>query len=200
MDANKLLLDARKQNETYLLKLFIELLNRGCIIEVNHEFGYVTKYLPECLVLINLNMQNKCNYIIKAISNDKMIAIKNDIFYNDVENKIVFNHCCLSPLFTIEINVILSSNFLNMITQYVYGHCFANDFYDHDFYHSSANRNMDYYKKILKNKMIQNLLELYLIKYMYVTSKMICLTEIKIVIVEILFKLDKWNILEYINS
>ena len=50
-------------------------------------------------------------------------------------------------------------------------------------------------KKILRNKMVQNLVELYFVKYMCLAS-LISRTEIKIILIEMFIEIEKWNNLE----
>ena len=51
-------------------------------------------------------------------------------------------------------------------------------------------------KKFLRNEMVQNLAEIYLVKYMCLTSSVLSIIEIKIIIIETFIKMEKWNNLE----
>ena len=164
-------------------KLFVNLCKRGCIIVTRaNAYEYATENLPKCLTLIHEIYSRYDDFVVKSIiSNDKSISFER-ILYRPVCINSEVNYYCKLGLFSFNFDT-RNIQQLYWITQYI-----NND--DNDLY-LMENK----YKTILKNKMIENLTELYLIKFMYLTSE-ISLPEIKIVIVEILFKLDKWDGLE----
>ena len=173
---------------TNINKLFADICKRGCIIEICSNYGGKSKNIPKCLVIID-----------KKISLELKIVIKSIIPNNNCVTFfcIYLEYVCMIGKSRVRFNDIYYDRNLDLIAYYL--HCnnelLQGNSFDQLIQHTNTLplENMIDYKQIIKNKMIENLTELYLIKFMYLTSKMLSLPEIKIVIVEILFKLDKWD-------
>ena len=190
---------------TYISKLFEDICKRGCVIEIGTTYEYMKKILPKCLVSVDKNLPER-RFVIRSIipNSNRIDCIITSIGYlYQIEDDVLYSDD-IGYLYQIEDDVLYSDDMdyainLDLITYYVHN--------KHDVSQVSVPsidqlienlntmslENISNYKQILKNKMIENLTELYLIKFMYLTSSMISLAEIKIVIVEILFKLDKWD-------
>ena len=173
-------------------KLFADICKRGCIIETSTKYEYATKDLPKCLILINENFPFEHEFMIKSI----IPNINRAIFGIDCRGDYTYKIGILWFRF-IYIYMIDTRDLDFLIPYYVH---YNNDKYVSQYHNRiycvQSLENINNYKQILKNKMIENLTELYLIKFMYLTENMLSLPEIKIVIIEFLFKLDKWDKLE----
>ena len=179
-------------------KLFADICKRGCIIETSSRYKYATKHLPKCLILVNENSHRQREFVIRSIiPNNKWVTFR-------INNAGVLIYVANEQyIFNFDIDYARNLDFITSYLHYYDGNIL---FIPGNYFpcinqviervNTLALENKINYKQILKNKLIENLTELYLIKFMYLTSKMLSLPEIKIVIVEILFKLDKWNNLE----
>ena len=180
-------------------KLFVDLCKRGCILSTSTKYEYATKDLPKCLILVNENFLFEHDFVIKSIvSNNNYVTI-------GINGRA--EYICKSGIYWFHFNysdMAYASN-LDLIAYYVHcGNEYGSSPYQNlkDFVqviqctNMLSFENISNYKQILKNKMIENLTDLYLIKFMYLTNNMLSLPEIKIVIIDTLFKLDKWDILE----
>ena len=173
-------------------KLFADICKLGCIIETSTKYEYATRDLPKCLILIDKNFPFEHEFVIKSI-------IPNI-------NRVTFGIDCRGD-YKYKIGIfrfiydMLNTRDSDFISYYLhYNNKNDNEYvlllYNRRYFVKQSLENINNYKQILKNKMIENLTELYLIKFIYLTSNMLSLPEIKIVIIEILFKLDKWDNLE----
>ena len=178
-------------------KLFADICKRGCIIETSTKYEYATKDLPKCLILVDENFPFGREFVIKSIiPNDNLV-----IFRINYAAVLIY---IMAGRYIFRFSDMDYARNLDFITNYVYDsnrhelseNHFRGEYFDQLIQRTNTLGNISNYEQILKNKMIENLTELYLIKFMYLTSNIIYLPEIKIVIVEILFKLDKWNNLE----
>ena len=180
--------------ETYLKKLFTDFCNRGCIIDVREDLEYATEHLPKCLISINHNISDG-DFIIKSIitSNTNYIIFRGVIKY--IITKMIV-YCCSakkgSKSFRFSFDLPDYCELVDPIVYYVF-----NGKADKiDLGIRLSEDRLGHYKKILKNKMIQNLTEMYLEKYLYFVRNMLPIIEINIFIIEIIIKLDKWYNLE----
>ena len=178
---------------TDINKLFADICKRGCIIKTSTKYEYATKDLPKCLILADENII-PFDFMIKSIiPHDNSV-----IFRENTRDSFRFT----TQTYVAGFNDMVYNQILDFSTYYVYGGNESDLFkvqYKQQLFLNIPpvfEINMSNYKQILKNKMIENLTELYLIKFMYLTGDTLSLPEIKIVIIETLFKLDKWNNLE----
>lgn len=177
-------------NMKHIKYLFLEMCKRGCIIEARNEYNYATEYIPNCLISFDDDI-SPFEFRIKSISNDNCLNFSKHgkakfryyscLFLDDR----VCKYFCFYPIYT-------RKEILNYITWFLY--TYKTNLFDPDV--RLSENIMDKYKKILKNKMTESLIQLYLVKYFYFTSISLPIIEIKMVIVEQLFKLDKWDNLE----
>ena len=201
--------------ETDISKFFVDICNRGCIIDTGTRYKYATKDLPKCLVLVDDEQIDFNEFVIKSIiPNNNCVTFKKNYFAEYIY--IIENHI-------FRFNKMEYAKNLDLITTYVHynnKHALSQfqirgeyldsllirhdltreEYFDQLIQHIKIYMrplgNIINYKQIIKNKMIENLTELYLIKFMYLATEILSLPEIKIVIVEILFKLDKWDNLQ----
>ena len=166
--------------------------NQACFIETNvcySKFYALHLHLPKCLILTyNYYSPNNVIFIYPMIPNsDKYVEIihmpsKAYIFrFFHAQRLISFLH-------------VYRQYDLDNISKFLATFMYA----DNDSYGST----MTFYpsiigncKKNLRNKMVQNLVDLYFVKYMCLASS-ISIIEIKIIIIEMFIKMEKWNNLE----
>ena len=181
--------------ETHLKKLFTDFCNRGCIItELEEDLEYATEHLPKCLISINPNIT--CDdFVIKSIITSNTNYI---IFQGVTKHKItkmIYYHCYTKKdgiVFPFSFELPRYYELVDSIVYYV----FNSKDNKIDLGMRLSEDMLGHYKKILKNKMIQNLTEMYLTKYLYFVRNMLPVIEIDIFIIEIIIKLDKWDNLE----
>ena len=175
-----------------IIEIVTEICNQGCHIEVMDEYSLVVSYVPRCL--ISIKNRNHTIFTIKPLtlkekSEKKYIEFNRWLWnqhymwtFSFFENSAIFGWTCCD-----------NKNDLDDAFKFVATHM----------YHGNINRMhtnniypniIDDCKKILRNEMVRNLSELYLMKFMDLANKIP--VEVKIIIVEMLLKLDKWNNLE----
>ena len=152
---------------------------------------YHTSHLPKCLIFIYYKhpfFQFKINSIIsggKPVRFGVHYSGEDVVYVAEIRMGYYFKQFSFSPNNNWEDDMVK----LNLLTHYVYAYHDAFDL------HMEPTQDvLDKYKIILKNKMIHNLIKLYLQKFMYLIrdNYILSIVEIKIIIVEILIKLDKW--------
>ena len=182
--------------KTYTINLFKEICKRGCIIKANPR--YYTDFLPKCLISVHNDFSYE--FTISAITNLPAPYGKLIYFYKypDIHESsdnygykvLIFINGLFHHFFFIA-NKSWENDMmqLDILTHYL--HIFTNKLNLHT---KPTNDVLSEYKINLKNKMIQNLIELYMEKFMYLTfaDNILSILEIKVVIVEALIKLDKW--------
>ena len=185
--------------ESYTRNLFKEICRRGCVIEIQKKIDtYLfvpnechTSHLPNCLISVSDEKPIFKFTINSIISGGKPVCFT--VYYNDTRivyrAEISVNHHFRNFYFTSDDDWKDDMVNLNILTHYVHAY---NDAFD--LYAQPTQDVLDKYKIILKNKMIHNLTELYLQKFIYLTraNYILSIVEIKITIVETLVKLDKW--------
>lgn len=174
-------------------KLFVDFCNGGCIIKTRTaEYEYATKHLPNCLTLVDENISSKYEFVIKSI-----IPHVNKVSFFTSNYDKAKEYIYKAYKSRVNFRALEYTRTLNNIIRYVN----SDDklLWCRPIPHIPGCTLLlpleDIYKKNLKSKMIENLMELYFVKFMCI-SNILSLPEIKIVIVEILFKLDRWNNLE----
>lgn len=181
-------------------KIITEICNKGLHVCVTNDYSDLVAYVPRCLVSLK-NCDSGIIIISSLVSNGKsekkyvtfyechiskeyMYSFR---FYHRYERTtngwFLFSRDCYN-------NKTDLTDMINFVVTYIY--------YDNNMKHDSfcsihPNINDDC-KKMLRNEMVQNFSELYLKKYMYLTNKVYI--EVKMVIIEMLVKLDRWNNLE----
>lgn len=186
--------------ETYTKKLFCEICERGLIIEVGK--GCPVEHLPKCLISVNNDLPSfefRINSIIPNGKSVHFVKILNEFgkVYAYIINIIGY---MLSQPDDAAIYFYHRESFgikkLDFLTNYVYRYNI--EFDRIDLYAEPDENTINNYKKNLKIKMIQDMIELYMLKFMYFSSGILSIMEIKIVIIEKLIKLDNWYDLEIV--
>ena len=186
---------------TSIAKIFTAICNQACTIKIaTCSYRSVlehTLHLPKCFFK-NDSSSNKIT-ICPMISEDQ-IARKYVEFRPNKFGKHVFRFIRKYSNYTNQVAWFAINNeneiyFLDDIIKFLATFMYL----DNDIYSQTSEIYpyiTDDRNKNLRNKMVQNLGEMYLVKYMYLVSKILSIVEIEIIIIEMLIKLDKWTNLE----
>lgn len=177
--------------DTYI-KLFHEICKRGFFIKINTKYYNDMDHLPNCLIFFDDHIRSDIFEIIPIGNNGTCVCLfeklcGESILYPCQCGYQVFIDCRMYKSF--EFDYTMSWNYimvnLDLLTHFIYTGNLTQD---------PSQDILDKYKNnfFLKIKMVQNLTELYMHKFIYL-SNILPIVEIKFVIVEALIKLDKWN-------
>lgn len=190
--------------------LFQEICSRGCTIIIQCK-NFSIENLPKCLVQINddKNCNPDHHFTIKSLVSDHAYIDVNysyeagiiagcrlRFFLNNNKRQPIYEYCLCICIETITNAYPFFSSFDELIWKLHYESEYN---YDDDY-----NR-IDYqfiksqkYEQIVKNKMLQEMIASYALKFMYIDS--ILFIELKMIIVNYLIKLDKWHNLKMIDD
>lgn len=172
--------------ELYTKKLFSEICRRGCFIET--QKNYPIEHLPGCLVSTNdkLIFDFKIRPIVPKI-NGMFAYFRKKHRENGYDVTVWIRNKYINISFVANEPELYKHDLINLDFLIYYLYTYNKEF------DSNIQPGKEIYKYILhlKSNMVQNLIELYLHKFMYLTN-ILSIIEIKIVIVEAFIKLDKW--------
>ena len=189
--------------DVYLKNLLTEICKRGCILETDD--ATLVTHLPKCLVSVKTLPLYDNSLSLKPIFKIKSI-VPTFVTISFIEILDSYRIYVLKDYRTItfkfprnydedmkQLDILVHYLYCNSLTLKSSAGLMVYDYFDPIIHINSPQIVLNDYKKNVITKMINNLVELYLLKYLYINNNILSVTEIKILIIDILMKLDNWN-------